>query len=218
MLSFFFLFFIYFFKRLKGFDLVAPYYDQLAGLVYGKSIRRAQTIHLDRIPPKAKILVIGGGTGWWLKQFIGKRADCHIWYVDPSEKMLRQAMAYAAGCGRVVFIHGNEECIPAMEFDVVVTYFFLDMFGEEALRQMVVQLKGTLTPGGIWIVSDFVDDRFWHRILLFLMYRFFKAIGAVENTRLANWKMALLNQQLECKEQKFFYGKFILSGIYRKVG
>ncbi len=216
MLYFFFPLFTYSFKPLKSFNLVAPYYDRLAGLVYGQSIRKAQTVHLNRIPPKAKILVIGGGTGWWLKQLLAHSPDCTIWYVDSSEKMLQQARAYAKGCSRVMFICGNQKHIPAMVFDVVITYFFLDLFEGKSLRDMVIQLKKKLTKGGVWIVSDFVDDRFWHRILLFLMYWFFKVVGAIDSTRLANWRVAMKSQQLECIEQAFFYRGFILSCVYQR--
>lgn len=103
-----------------------------------------------------------------------------------------------------------------MKFDVVITYFFLDLFGASSLRHMVTLLKETLTKGGIWIVSDFVDDKFWQRILLFLMYRFFKVVGAMESLRLANWRRALKEQHLECVKCALFYSGFIWSCIYQK--
>ena len=202
---------------MRSFDLIAPYYDRLAALVYGQAIRKAHTVHLDKIPPEATILVVGGGTGWWLKKLLADRPCCTIWYVDASQKMLQQARAHAGGCQRVVFIHGNERHIPAMAFDVVITSFFLDMFQGQCLDDMISLLKGRMAKGGRWIVSDFVDDRLWQRMLLFFMYRFFKAMGILDLTRMPDWRRALKNQLLECRMHAAFYGRFIWSNVYEAM-
>ena len=46
-----------------SFDRVAPYYDRLARLVFGGSIRRAQRHFLSQVPAAARVLLVGGAPG-----------------------------------------------------------------------------------------------------------------------------------------------------------
>ena len=75
-------------KMPKGFDLIAPYYDSLARLVFGDSIRHCQLEYLDKIPPGAQVLILGGGTGWLLGELMKINPSCRVWYLESSIKML----------------------------------------------------------------------------------------------------------------------------------
>ena len=48
-----------------GWDRIARIYDRLARLVYGRQIVRAQVDLLEHISPGSRVLIVGGGTGWF---------------------------------------------------------------------------------------------------------------------------------------------------------
>jgi ubiquinone/menaquinone biosynthesis C-methylase UbiE len=54
----------------KNFDFIAPYYDFLSKLIFGKRLRIAQTSLLSKIPRHQRILLVGGGTGWILPELL----------------------------------------------------------------------------------------------------------------------------------------------------
>jgi cyclopropane fatty-acyl-phospholipid synthase-like methyltransferase len=72
----------------------------------------------------------------------------------------------------------REASWPPGRYDGVVTHFFLDCFVEGDARQLIRRLKNTLTPDGIWLMSEFaIPDKGWRRLHAWIwiatMYRFF---------------------------------------------
>lgn len=205
-------------RGLNGFDAIAGIYDRLAGLVYGKSIVQAQLYFLDRVPPKARVLIVGGGTGWLLKALLLKCPDCTVWYVEASEQMQIATQRNVAGLAeRVHFIHGTEQAIPAgLQVDVVITHFYLDLFAENSLPDIVEHLLSFLRSRGLWLVADFVyRGRWWQALLLRTMFFFFRITSGIESKQLADWHTVLLNGGLQENGSEFFFKGFIRSAIYR---
>ena len=204
-------------SRLNGFDAVAGIYDGLARLVYGKSIRAAQLHFLHVISPDAKVLILGGGTGWLLRELLVRNPGCSVWYVEASAWMVAATREKVTGESRVIFIHGTEEDVPAeVVFDVVITNFFLDLFTLPSLLRVVKRLRKPLRAGGYWLAADFVDTgKFWQRGLLRVMFLFFRFAARIESRELANWQGALSMCGIKETDVKYFYGGFIRSGVYR---
>lgn len=198
-----------------GFDAIAKYYDQLAGLVFGKSLIRAQTYFLDNIPPSANVLVIGGGTGWWLRKFLEDNPSCKILYIDQSKEMLKLASKTTNRDCRICFMLGTENSIPEGEkFDAVITFCFLDLFSKEELNKVIVKIKGSLKPNAIWLVTDFVNTDRVHSIMLFIMYKFFRLTTELNNQILPDWERLLVNNSLNKVKHKYYFRNFIKSSVY----
>lgn len=151
-----------------NFNWVAPFYDALSFLVFGRRLQRAQTVFLDQIPAGASVLIVGGGTGWLLEQALihcqtkqGKsiqpkptsqsrpgqsRPDQsrpgRILYLETSVGMLHQAsrrMVKKSLLGSVEFRLGDETTLGENDcFDVVMTPFLLDLFTEETLQSQLI--------------------------------------------------------------------------------
>jgi len=202
--------------RLNRFNWIAPYYDRITSLIFGKSIGNAQTIHLKVIPNDAKVLVLGGGSGKWMLELVRQNRTCKIWYIDASSKMIDQAKSNFKNFDQVVFIHGTENDIPTMLYDVVITHFFLDMFTNRELRNLINQLESNLKSNSIWIVSDFEESRFWHTLFLKLMYFFFKITSSISNDNLPDWDALLLSCGYRVSQSVSLYGKFIQCRVYTK--
>ncbi|HEY5919069.1 MAG TPA: methyltransferase domain-containing protein [Chryseolinea sp.] len=203
----------------RGFDVIAPYYDSLARLVFGDSIRRCQLEYLDKIPPDAQVLIIGGGTGWLLSELIKINPSCRVWYLESSMKMLEMTKARFDGVSnpKIVFIHGTEKNLQQyteIHFDAVITNFYFDLFTSASLNLALGEIKKCFSPGVTLLVSEFVARTRWHRLLLFLMYRFFRWTCAIEARNLPDWEDQLKKNGFVQRSEATFYFGFIKSSMY----
>lgn len=202
-------------SRLNRFDAIAPYYDRLATLVFGKAIKDAQLVHLKSIPAATHILVLGGGTGWWLNDLLAINTTCIVYYVEASAAMLHQAKRNSDDSERVRFVHGTENDVAGIHFDVIITYFFLDMFEENQLDQFVPRMRLIMKPAAIWIVAEFTNCKYWHKFLLRLMYFFFNVMGALDLKKLPQWRNTIEINRFKLIKSKKYFGEFIHSHVYR---
>lgn len=201
-----------------GFDKVAPFYDSLARLVFGDSIRRCQLEYLNKISPGATVLILGGGTGWLLAELMKVNSSCTVWYFESSIRMLDRAKARCRSLSgqRIFFIHGTEKNLQRYEirFDAVITNFYFDLFTSNSLIVALGQIKKCLYPGSKLLVSEFIESRWWQRVLLFLMYRFFKWACDIEATNLPDWQHQLEKRGFAERDTTTFYRGFIKSSLY----
>ena len=211
-----------------GYDGLAKGYDFLARIVYGNALRKAQTCFLTSLPPNADVLVVGGGSGWFLEQLLRISKPKFVLYVELSPKMLALAKArIAKNCpsqlGKVEFVQGNVEDITEEgSYDVVVTHCLLDMFAGLQLQGIVRRLRRTLKNNGIWYFSDFRHAEKWpmswiSKVLIWMMYRFFKWWCDIPATRLPDFQAAFDLAGLEPKATKLFFGGMIQSKLLRKA-
>lgn len=166
----------------RGFDLLAPVYDRLAGLVFGKAILNAQSYWLCLIPPGSRVLILGGGTGKILHYLPG--VPLKVFFLDISAGMIRKAKQRVLPSPEIktFFICGSADSLDEKEFDVVITPFFLDLFDQKGAEEMVEEIMRMMTPEGIWLYTDFSvgkNSPHWQKLLLWLMYRFFRWVCAI---------------------------------------
>ena len=202
---------------MNNFNRIAGYYDFLARIVFGRSIRTCQVGFLSLIPDSSDILILGGGTGWIVEELKIRTKNCSIWYIELSDRMISLAKSNDES-QHVNFLHGSEKDIPNEKtFDVVITNFFLDLFPEHKLRTTIQAIEKSLEKKAIWLVSDFVDGRWWHCALLWIMYRFFKLTTGIEASTLPRWERSIEACGFKEEKHQFFYGMFIKSSVYRKA-
>lgn len=198
----------------RGFDRIANHYDKLARIVFGKSIEKAQTHFLSSIPDSSNVLILGGGTGWILNELRGRTKQCRIWYIDLSERMISLARMNESSPD-VIFIQGDERSIPQeVQFDVVITNFFLDLFPYEKLERIIQTILRSIKKHGAWLVSDFVNKKYWHRVLLWKMYWFFRIVTDIEASALPPWEFIMQSYGLREVKSHWYYRGFIKSVVY----
>lgn len=204
-------------KTNSGFDFLVPVYDPLARFVFGKSMVDSQAWFLDRVPLGSKVLILGGGTGWLLDELQKCNSSCTVWYVEISSGMMKRARLRRAK-NLIHFIKGTEESIPIdLKFDVVITNFYLDLFSNETLIQVVSKINTHATSSSVWLVTDFAHGAWWHSWLLKIMYLFFRSVCGIEARQLPSWPKKLHDQGWEEISAKFWYGKFIKSVVLNRA-
>ncbi len=201
----------------RGYDLLAPFYDVLVFVLFGTSLYRAQIQFLGEIPSGSKVLVLGGGTGRWLKEKSIRQANPVITFIDSSRAMIRKAEKKGKGMN-ITFVQGTQDVLKAGEnFDVVIAYCFLDLFEDDVLPLVVDKVAGSMKPGARWFIVEFVNCKWWHAGFLSVMYLFFRATTNLRSGRLPAWQSALRAFGLRERECVEFYGGFIRSGSWQRL-
>jgi ubiquinone/menaquinone biosynthesis C-methylase UbiE len=209
-----------------SFDRVAPYYDRLARLVFGSSIRRAQWHFLNHVPPTARVLLVGGGTGWLLPYLLEKQEVTHVTYLEASAVMLALAQRKAHGVrsfttASIRWVHGNERQLASDDrYDVLITNFVLDMYAGAALHELMQQLLNHLHPAGCWLFTDFQlsgkrRHRWWQRMMAQTMYVFFHLTAGINRQKLPCYDRHFAALGLYLVREKTFFGDFIVSRVYQ---
>jgi tRNA (cmo5U34)-methyltransferase len=206
------------------FSRVARVYDALAGLVFGKSQRRAQQAALAAGMPLGgtapRVLVLGGGGGWVLTELLRHRPAARVLYLETSASMLvlaqdRLRQLAPSAVAQVEFRQGSEQALgPAEQFDIIVTFFVLDCFTLAEFPAALARLQAARRPGALWLVVDFrPPSTWWQRALLRLMYLFFRITVGLRAQQLPPWPTALAALGLRNRYQATYYGNFILCQV-----
>lgn len=204
----------------KGnYDNAAVFYDRLARMVFGDSLIKAQVYILERVPANSKILIVGGGTGWILEEITKIHpAGLNITYVEISAKMMALSQKRNLGDNKVTFVtQAIQQAELNNDFDVVITPFLLDNFSEEHLPAIFEPIHKALNPSGLWLYADFqLTGKLWQNLMLKSMLLFFKVLCGVESWQLPDAKGMFARQGYEKLEERDFYGRFVVSRVYRK--
>ncbi|QHT65647.1 class I SAM-dependent methyltransferase [Rhodocytophaga rosea] len=208
-----------------NFDTIAYFYDQLSKVVFGKALQQSQWCTLPFIPVQATVLILGGGSGWYLKSLLQERQVKKIVYVEASAAMLRlsqQNIASVSCSTEIEFRLGTEKSIRYDEkFDVVITHFVLDLFPEPQVNSMIHLLYPALHQNGIWLCSDFElsgqqAGQWWKKSLISAMYIFFRWVSKVKARVLPDIHGLLVSCHLHCQYEATFYRGLIAARVYRK--
>ena len=195
-------------------------YDSLAGMVFGKSIQKAQSVWLDSIPDNGKVLILGGGTGFILEELDRLELPLKVTYIEPSSAMMSRARKRLPfKLIEVDFIQDTHRAAFGMDrFDVVMTNFFLDVFTQDELGKVVQQISSLVDKDGVWLLTDFVKTGiWWQNALIKLMYLFFKVTAGLEGNRLLNFEAYLSEEGYRVVKQKYFYYGMIRSDVYKRT-
>lgn len=207
-------------SALNGFNRIAPYYDSLTRLVFGNAILNSQLEFLKSIPPDSTVLILGGGTGAILPYVLRRNPTGSILYIEASSEMLKSAERNVLPefTAKIEFVHGTHNSLPeGMVFDVIITNFFLDLFPDSEVGTICKHLSSRLRRHGLWLVSDFVKgDKWWHEMMLWTMYRFFRFVSGITGSRLSSWDQHLLTAGMRTTASKSFFHGFIKSALYTK--
>ncbi|MDB5240486.1 MAG: type 12 methyltransferase [Spirosoma sp.] len=202
------------------FDWIAPVYDALVFVVFGRRLNRAQAVFLDRIPPGASVLIVGGGTGWLLEPLLTDGRAARIVYLESSARMLARAscrMLNRQLMGTVEFRLGDERSLRSDErFDLLMTPFVLDLFTTETLQTLFIpRLRSALKENGLWLITDFIRTSvWWQRALLWSMIRFFILTARIEARHLADWQRLLSEAGLTLRERSPQVGGFVSTEVW----
>lgn len=210
-------------RKGRGFTVLAPVYDGLASLFFGKAIHLAQTQNAIQLPQYKSILILGGGTGKSLIPLLNQQNQAKITFLDLSAGMLKKAQKRIARhpeVHNVTFVQADFATWQTDgQFDIVLTHFFLDLFDGEELERVLAKISGILKPDGTWWVADFRQPQKGGRAgrarwLIPLMYRFFRFFCKIPAKHLENYPLLLKQRGFTQNHERRYAGEMIFSAIY----
>jgi tRNA (cmo5U34)-methyltransferase len=203
---------------MSKYNIIAPYYDFLAQLVYWGSIERANTAFLDAVPANATLLIIGGGTGKSLELL---NPQLELDYLEPSSKMIGKARKRSSPRNTSFILQTFEEFAPNKKYDFVVCPFFLDQFKSHDLPGILTKIDCILKPEGQVLVSDFNIPKgpfkIIKQVLLNTTIGFFRVVTGLKIRRLENISNAMEKNNFRCTNSKAFYFGMIFSSTWIKL-
>lgn len=195
------------------FDFVAPFYDRLASLIFGRGLLIAQRVHLGDICEGSKVLVVGGGAGKILQNKAFQKAQS-IEYVELSRKMISKAKIQGASLSNISFIQ-QDFFEHRGKYDFIICNFFLDCFDEQHLADAVQCLCEQLSQNGTLLVTDFQPSKNLKSTLIIrLMLLFFKIVTSLQAKDLLDIQKYLKPHFTLVKSTKF-KKDLIFSNLYR---
>lgn len=202
----------------NNYNFIAPYYDFFARLVFGKSIQYSQLAFISKIPEGSKVLFIGGGSGNTLKNILQQKPQLQITYLEKSTKMLELSKKKVGKAKNIIFTTQDLKEIPLGEFDVVLSFFFFDIFDLSTQEKLFKQVHEKLKPHGLWFISDFQPPKKEiHKGIEKLMFIFLKLTTSIASNCINDYQKPFnrFNYQKLCSKE--FYGKFIFASLYKKA-
>ncbi|MGB8698253.1 MAG: class I SAM-dependent methyltransferase [Thermosynechococcaceae cyanobacterium] len=140
--------------KIDLFDRWAPWYDTVIPSVFYRAIHQRLLASIQ-LPPAAKVLDLGCGTGQLLNRLAGVYPDLQGFGLDLSPEMIRQARRKILHRPRLIFVQGRSDRIPfaAAEFDAVFcTISFLHYPDPLAVLR---EVRRVLKPQGRFYLADF---------------------------------------------------------------
>jgi ubiquinone/menaquinone biosynthesis C-methylase UbiE len=195
----------------NDFNRIARIYDLGVRLVFGQKLNKATTHFLNQIKSKDQVLIVGGGSGSILK-YLPK--DCDIYYVDQSDAMISMSkkirnnkVSYSA----VDFRYYNG----ARKYDWIIFPFFLDLFEDSAILEMLDKAKSLISKNGKWIITDFANtSKIRHQLLLKMIINGITPLVNLKIKKLADINQLVLGQDMVQLASKTWGNGFIFSTIY----
>ncbi len=179
-----------------NFDRIARPYRWLEYLTLGPLLQRCRLHFLPRLLQTRRALLLGDGDGRFLAQLLARSPQLHADAVDLSPAMLhllrQRAVAASPTASRRLQTHQANALTfePAGAYDLVVTHFFLDCLTEPELDRLTSRLAPHLTPGSLWLLSDFRIPpaagplNLLARLLVRALYLAFRLLTGLRVTRL----------------------------------
>ena len=202
-------------RTYNDYNRLAPVYDLLGKFLYGQNIRRGQLHFLNSLPPKSRILFIGGGTGFLLNPLMELADPEQVVYIEKSERMIRKSQAALDPRyrDRVEFVHGTQASIAAEDrYDAVLSFFFFDQFRFFTLVRIFMGIDPHVKPGGVWLWADFIPpENWWQKILMRCMLLFFSVMTNLGTDRVYNVPELFCRRGYRKTGERHFYGGFIRS-------
>jgi SAM-dependent methyltransferase len=180
------------------FNRIARPYRGLEYLTLGKALENCRTHYLPQLlhhsPARRRALVIGDGDGRFLAQLLAHNPQLCADAIDTSATMLQllrqRCEATSPNTTERLHTHRANALTLPLEgaYDLVVTHFFLDCLTQSELNTLVDRVAPNLTPGALWLISDFRIPRgLMHlpaKLLVRTLYLAFRLLTGLQTTHL----------------------------------
>ncbi|MEN2283287.1 methyltransferase domain-containing protein [Algoriphagus sp. SE2] len=196
-----------------SYQLIAPYYNLLTKLVFGKHLREAKTCFISSLKSK-KILIIGGGDGLDYQEI---QSDLTGEYWELSSSMLELAKGNLQK-SELHFYLGDFQRKEDMLFDEVWFHFVLDTMSDEEIEGMLNEIKAVLTDKGrLYFVDFFQPVTTKQKLLNQVMIKFFRLFASHKREDIPDYEIILKKNGWTFIEGKGFLKGWVKAQLWAKI-
>lgn len=185
-----------------NFNLIARPYRWLEHLTLGRALERCRLHYLPRLLDHRHAFVLGDGDGRFLAALMNANLHIQADAVDTSATMLH-LLSQRCGASAARLQTHNVSALtfaPTECYDLVITHFFLDCLTQPDIEVLVAHITPALSPGAIWLISDFRIPpgamRLPARILVRSLYLAFRILTGLRTTHLPDHATPLIQAGL----------------------
>ncbi len=153
-------------RDVQAFDERAASYESgRHGRLHKEISDRVVELSLSRVPAPRRVLDVGCGTGYVLRQLAARLPQASEFLgVDAAPKMIEVARS-ASSDDRLNFVRGTAERLPADDstYDLVVSTTSFDHWTDQAAG--IRECARALTPGGTLVLTDQFSNLLWPTML-----------------------------------------------------
>ncbi|MFN8415695.1 MAG: class I SAM-dependent methyltransferase [Cytophagaceae bacterium] len=217
----------------QGFESIATYYDCLVRITSGNLLYRNAISLFSEIENASSVLVIGDGSGRITEALLKHHSVEVIYYIELSptliskaEKRLNKLKEEHKLSTRFHFLQQDifESELPPTTFDLILTPYVLDLWGNEKLRALIQLVSPCLKVEGSWYVSDFNPEIYhmrgmlgWlYRGLIRMLYQFFEWMVKLKTNKLPDIETCFTNSSYSLQSKKVKAGGLLVSMVYKK--
>ena len=146
-------------------DRAASYESGRHGQLHKEISDRVAELALSRVPAPRRVLDVGCGTGYALRQLAARlpRASEFLG-VDAAPKMIKTARSSSSD-KRLNFLQGTAERLPAADsaYDLVISITSFDHWSDQAAG--IRECARVLAPGGTLVLTDQFSNLLWPTML-----------------------------------------------------
>lgn len=194
-----------------NFNRIARPYRWLEYLTLGRALERCRSHFLPKLVQRKNALVLGDGDGRFLAALMVANRNLQATAVDSSASMLHLLRKRCGASASDASTRLRTQQANALAFastgpyDLVATNFFLDCLSQSDLEALILRVVPTLTPGALWLISDFRIPhgpmRLPARIIVRFLYLAFRILTGLRTTRLPDYATSLIRAgltRIEC--------------------
>jgi SAM-dependent methyltransferase len=177
-----------------NFDHIARPYRWLEYLTLGRALEHCRLHYLPSLLKRKRALVLGDGDGRFLAELLAKNSLLRADAIDTSASMLHllrhRCEALAPNASTRLNTHQADALTYPLlpPYDLIVTHFFLDCLTQHNLETLITRIAPTLSPGALWLVSDFQIPsgpmRLPAKIFVRTLYLAFRILTGLRTTQL----------------------------------
>lgn len=177
----------------KGFNLLAPIYDGVVFLFFGKAFSRLQQQLFCDLASAEKCLIIGGGSGEVLENAILQNLASQYYYAELSDGMIEKTKTRISRLNHSSSIEFSNDWTSwnKESFDFIILPFVLDCYSETELHSLISTLVSCLSPKGKILFIDFNQEadfgyeaHFAKAGFITLLYAFFNIATGISAKKL----------------------------------
>lgn len=147
------------------FDRLARAYRWMEWLSFGPYLSLCRAVFLPCITNSQRALVLGDGDGRFTARLLRQNQQMRVHAIDASLAMLA---VLARNCGpnaaRLTTEHADLRIwqpYPAARYDLVFSHFFLDCLSTGEVLRLAEKIRGAVSPGAHWVISEFAVPPGW---------------------------------------------------------